>query len=71
MLVQIGEGRACIDWSHRLCLANRLDEVYECVAIYWFAEEANRTQFQVEGLGVLWGFSCDDHNWTGLLTLLT
>jgi hypothetical protein len=71
MLVQIGEGRACIDWSHRLCLANRLDEVYECVAIYWFAEEANRTQFQVEGLGLLWGFSVMITTGTGLLTFLT
>jgi hypothetical protein len=62
--VQVGEKLSVSDCTERfVSLTNRLDEVYECVAIYWFAEEANRTPFQVESLGVLWGFSLDDHDW--------
>lgn len=33
--------------------ANRLDNIYECISIYWFAEKANGTPLQIEGLGVL------------------
>jgi len=55
--VQVGEEHSVFDCTERfVSLTNRLDEIYECVAIYWFAEEAHRTPFQVEGLGVLWGF---------------
>jgi hypothetical protein len=62
--VQVGEEDSVFDCTECfVLLTNRLDEVYECVAIYWFAEEANGTPFQVEGLGVLWGFSRDDHDW--------